>query len=276
MWQQACVTSREMVDVVRRSEAEGVASMLDFIIVMEVVQLQMSTQQAFKGGRLTAEDMQLVNILLKRLDAAIQTEQFYLDNYQVMKKMATRSESGLLSSIAEFASAALANRHILREPEEQTLYQESFSHLESLMLKLSTGPVQCYDTSLTYDLFGRLLLATEPPYHQKLAKLLIDTIAAFYKLKEKGTAYGFKNKIIQKLSHLVGLLCQLAEDPRTQVAVMRRIAESVSSNIDIVYVVFPQLDSKQVHRQVQKSAELSKVLTEVHQALLAYVSGLID
>lgn len=43
-----------------------------------------------------------------------------------MKKLATRSESGLLSSLADFASAALANRHILREPQEHTLYQESF------------------------------------------------------------------------------------------------------------------------------------------------------
>lgn len=136
--------------------------------------------------------------------------------------------------------------------------------------------MQSYDTSVTYDLFGRLLLATEPLYHQKLAKLLIDTIAAFYKLKQKGSAYDFQNKVIQKLSYLIGLLCQLAEDPRTIVQVLRRIAESINGNVEIAYVVFTQMDCKQVHRQVQKSPELAKVLAEVQQTLIAFVSGLID
>ena len=81
-----------------------------------------------------------------------------------MKKLATRSESGFLSSLQDFASSVIMNKHILREPEHHSSYQESFGSIETICLKLSMGPVQAYD-NLTYDIFGRIITATGPAYH---------------------------------------------------------------------------------------------------------------
>jgi len=56
---------------------------------------------------------------------------------------------------------------------------------------------------------------TEPPYHRKLAELIIDTVDAIFLEKKRGRAEDFKTKILIKLTHLITLLCQLSPDNGT-------------------------------------------------------------
>ena len=102
----------------------------------------------------------------------------------------------------------MQNRHLLKNSgaTRKLQYDESFRYIEGIILKLSTGPVQAYD-SLTYDVFGRIIVSTDSSYHQRIAGIMVDTIAAIYLQKKRGRAEDFKSKIILKLSHLIGLLC---------------------------------------------------------------------
>lgn len=122
------------------------------------------------------------------------SDTFYRDNLSLTKLLVTRSESGFLQSMLEFLQSTTANNYISKgsEGELKNAYDDCFSTLESILMKLSTAPVVSYDT-ISFDFLGDLLEATESKYHLKLLMLYLDTFTSLYSEKHRGRAEKFKN-----------------------------------------------------------------------------------
>ena len=126
-----------------RAQFEQELSMVDLLLVVEVFNVYLHTQLYFKEGSVSDEDIRNVQDILAKIDEVAMCEQFIVDNIKLAECGIQRSD-GFFTSMAEFLKISLKSSFLITD-EQLPLYKETLSSAESIFLKLSAAPVNCYD-----------------------------------------------------------------------------------------------------------------------------------
>lgn len=123
------------------------------------------------------------------------------------------------------------------------MHQKIFQQTESILLKILTAPVSCYD-NFTFDLFASVLANTDFEYHLQMVKVLFEMIEAIFQQKKRGRAENFKTKIIQKGCYLISMIIRMSNTIVRENVFGRILKLLQEENKDFIFIIFAELGSK--------------------------------